>query len=94
MGCCQSSTVSETALNTQPNSSAAHHQSIVKKGKEDKIELAFKAKRANIFTHGVDLERQAFTIRRNPKSENHAKLICKHTLLKIYSSLNLFTPLC
>jgi hypothetical protein len=65
------------ALNTAPNST---NPIVAKKGKEDKIELAFKAKRANIFTQGVDLERQAFSIRHTQKNEQHTKLICKFNI--------------
>lgn len=77
MGCCQSSSGSESGINNAPNSS--NPPPAAKKGvsKEDKIELAFKAKRANIFTVGVDLERPAFNISKTNKSEAHSKLIRK-----------------
>jgi hypothetical protein len=76
MGCCASSTSSETAINNNPNSSSTT-QAKKAGGKEDKIELAFKAKRANVFTQGVDLERPAFNIKRTQKSESVSKIICK-----------------
>ena len=43
--------------------------------KEDKIELAFKAKRANIFTEGVDFSREAFSQKKFPKTERQKHLI-------------------
>ena len=84
MGCC-SSTGSEAPLNSSPNSAsntaaaANNANSAAKaKGKEDKIELAFKAKRANVFTEGVDLEsRAAFVQKRIPKNPQQTKVISK-----------------
>jgi hypothetical protein len=76
MGCCQSTNGSDAAINSAPNSSNPPPPPRKAGGKEDKIELAFKAKRANIFTVGVDLERPAFTITKTRKTEPHTKLIC------------------
>jgi hypothetical protein len=74
MGCCQSSAEESRPITSNSNnrSSAA-----VRKGKEDKIELAFKAKRANVFTEGVDLGRNAFSIKRVPKNAKQTQLIRK-----------------
>lgn len=74
MGCCASSTTSETPINNTPSSS---HPNASKARKEDKIELAFKAKRANVFTQGVDLERQAYVQKKIPKNEHQSATICK-----------------
>ena len=87
MGCC-SSTGSEAPLNNNPNStstsaatSTGANAASKQKGKEDKIELAFKAKRANVFTEGVDLEsREAFVQKRIPKNAQQTKLICKSNM--------------
>lgn len=54
----------------------AKHQSVVQK-KEGKVELAFRAKRANIFTEAVDLGRQAYVEKKIPKSAKQASKICK-----------------
>lgn len=82
MGCC-SSTSSEAPLNNNPSSTANAGNSASnagkQKGKEDKIELAFKAKRANVFTEGVDLNRNAFVKRNVPKTPAQANAICKFT---------------
>ena len=43
--------------------------------KEDKIELAFKVKRANIFTEGVDLGRSAYVEKKVPKTAKQTKTI-------------------
>jgi hypothetical protein len=72
MGGCCSSSGSEAPLNTSPNSSANNKQKI----KEDKIELAFKAKRANVFTEAIDIGRKNFIMRKIPKSDTQAKTIC------------------
>ncbi len=83
MGCC-SSTSSESPINNNPSSTSNNGAAGAnnaggkqQKGKEDKIELAFKAKRANIFTEGVDLNRNAFVKRAIPKTPAQAKTICK-----------------
>lgn len=72
MGCCQSSAEESRPITASNRSSAA-----TRKGKEDKIELAFKAKRANIFTEGVDLGRNAFSVKHIPKNAKQTQLICK-----------------
>lgn len=77
MGCC-TSTDSSAPLNTK----APSHSSLKNGGtakKEDKIELAFKVKRANIFTEGVDLGREAYVQKRIPKTEKQLKIISKST---------------
>jgi cGMP-dependent protein kinase len=71
MGCCQSSTEESRPITANNNRSSA----AARKGKEDKIELAFKAKRANIFTEGVDLGRNAFSIKHIPKNAKQTQLI-------------------
>ena len=74
MGCC-TSTDSSAPLNAKsPTSSTAKD---IGAKKEDKIELAFKVKRANIFTEGVDLGREAFVQKRIPKNEKMMKVISK-----------------
>lgn len=79
MGCCSSSG-SSAPLNPGNSNSVdankpAKSQSIVKK--EGKVELAFRAKRANIFTEAVDLGRQAYVEKKIPKSAKQASKICK-----------------
>ena len=57
----------------------SENRSAARKGGEDKIELAFRAKRANIFTQGVDLGQEARDSRaqkRVPKSQQQAAKIC------------------
>lgn len=82
MGCCGSSGSqnTDTPLNNNASSNAAGKKaSVAGKNAENKVELAFKTKRANIFTEGVDLTegRQAFVQKRIPKSEKQSKAICK-----------------
>ena len=50
------------------------------KKQEDKIELAFKTKRANVFTEGVDLGRQAYVEKNIPKNEKQSQKISKSSL--------------
>lgn len=66
MGCC-SSTESLLDKSDKKNNLGTK--------KEDKIELAFKVKRANIFTEGVDFGRDAFCVKKIPKTEKQSKLI-------------------
>jgi len=75
MGCC-TSTDSSAPLNTKAASHTSPNNANTAK-KEDKIELAFKVKRANIFTEGVDLGREAFVQKRIAKSEKQLKVISK-----------------
>lgn len=49
---------------------------------ERKIELAFKAKRQNVFTAGVDVSLQPPTERIVPKTEQQRQLISESFLLK------------
>ena len=84
MGCCASSG-SSVPLNSGNVNSNANRQS---RGagahkKEDKIELAFKVKRANIFTEGVDLGRQAYVEKKIPKSSKQSKTICEYDVFFI-----------
>lgn len=74
MGCC-TSTDSSAPLNAKRTTNNAPSDSAAKK--EDKIELAFKVKRANIFTEGVDLGREAYVQKRIPKTEKMMKVISK-----------------
>jgi hypothetical protein len=74
MGCC-TSTDSSVPLNAKSQASTTAKDTATKK--EDKIELAFKVKRANIFTEGVDLGREAYIQKRIPKSEKQMKVISK-----------------
>jgi hypothetical protein len=79
MGCCLSS---GNAANPTGNTSAGD-----KKGKEDKIELAFKAKRANVFTEGVDFGRKAFSLKTVPKNAKQTQTICKQNFYSDDSSI-------
>jgi len=72
MGGCCSTSGSEAPLINSPNSSANSKQR-----KEDKIELAFKAKRANVFTEAIDIGRGNFTLKKIFKSDAQGKTICK-----------------
>jgi len=87
MGCC-TSTDSSAPLNTKtPSHSSLKNGSTAKK--EDKIELAFKVKRANIFTEGVDLGREAYVQKRIPKTEKQLKIIMAAISSNyIFASLN------
>lgn len=86
MGCC-TSTDSSAPLNTKAASHTAPNSSNTGK-KEDKIELAFKVKRANIFTEGVDLGREAFVQKRIVKSEKQLKVISKlHVKPSLYTTI-------
>lgn len=79
MGCC-SSTSSEAPLNpgSSSNESRLSKKSLSTNNKrEDNLELVFKVKRANIFTEGIDLGRQAFVEKKIPKSPKQSKLIRK-----------------
>ena len=67
MGCCSSTESLLSNRNDKKNNQGAK--------KEDKIELAFKVKRANIFTEGVDFGRDAFCVKKIPKTEKQSKLI-------------------
>jgi hypothetical protein len=75
MGCCASKE-STTLLNDSHGNSSKARPSTVKKGKEDKIELAFKAKRANVYTIGVDLQRDGYSLKNIAKNANQIKTIC------------------
>lgn len=78
MGCCASNGSSAPLNSGNTNSNANNRQSKAGGGKkEDKIELAFKVKRANIFTEGVDLGRQAYVEKKISKTAKQSKLICK-----------------
>jgi hypothetical protein len=80
MGCC-SSTSSEGPLNSNPISEVAGAKAAVaagkQKGKEERMELAFKSKRAYVFTEGIDLDHNAFVKRTIPKDPTQTKTICK-----------------
>ena len=80
MGCCQS-TDSSAPLNSRAPSNAAVRDTAKK---EDKIELAFKVKRANIFTEGV-------VQKRIPKTEKMMKVISKKDTTNFSFVYKLFT---
>jgi hypothetical protein len=84
MGCCQSTECS-SPLNPGLNSSNALASNLHKgkKAHEEKIELAFKAKRANIYTVGIDIERErdTFVQKRVFKTPKQAKTISQFNLL-------------
>eukprot|EP01031_Cornospumella_fuschlensis_P032489 gene32489-39281_t len=75
MGCCTSSTRSDNHPLTSNAAEGGGAAAVVKSKKEEKIELAFKAKRANVFNHGVDFGRDAFVFRKIPKSVDEMRLI-------------------
>lgn len=83
MGCC-TSTDSSAPLNAKSQTSSTGRETSAKK--EDKIELAFKVKRANIFTEGVDLGREAFVQKRIPKTEKQMKVISKFYIFQMMST--------
>lgn len=68
MGNCCSSVASDSKQPLKRNDNNAQK-------KEDKIELAFKAKRANIFTEGVDFSREAFSQKNVNKTDKQKHLI-------------------
>lgn len=76
MGCCQSKD-SQLPLNKDAVSSSSGAKG-AGKNQEEKIELAFRAKRANIFTEGVDFEsRDAFVHKRIAKTAKQSTIISK-----------------
>ena len=77
MGCCNSKTTSQTDLIDRQNARAAV-KSMKNTKKEDKIELAFKIKRNNVFTESVDLERLGYVAKNIPKTPKQKKIICKY----------------
>lgn len=93
MGCCLSSGAEESRPITAGSSASAPSGSTTanRKGKEDKIELAFKAKRANIFTEGVDFGRNAFSIKKVNKNAKQTQLIRKFTELKFFPPITMLT---
>eukprot|EP01038_Epipyxis_sp_PR26KG_P006283 gene6283-8651_t len=74
MGCCASSSSSDTPLNNK-NPSSTNDRATPKKAQEEKIDIAFKAKRANVFTEGIDFEREAFTQKKIEKNPKQIKII-------------------
>ena len=80
MGCCPSSTGSDTPLTqgTQSNNASLNHIELAEQRKsnkkaDDKVELAFKVKRANVFNNAVDLSKTS--LKKIPKSHKQIKLI-------------------
>ncbi len=85
MGCCGSSGSTDTPLNNTANSSSVPKANTQGgKNTENKVELAFKTKRANIFTEGVDLGRNAFVQKRIKKTEKQKKTICKSLRIPLF----------
>jgi hypothetical protein len=76
MGCC-TSTDSNAQAHVDANKVTTNAPSSALKKGEDKIELAFKAKRANVFVHGIDLQNDVFVLRNIPKPANQVKTISK-----------------
>ena len=83
MGCCsstpadqtsaQSSSPDKTVTTQNPNS---RPMSVKRNGKEDTIELVFKAKRANVFAQGLDdSNRKTYKAKRIPKTAKQAQTI-------------------
>jgi hypothetical protein len=73
MGCCNSK---DEPLNTRGSANLTVKDINTKK--EDKVELAFRVKRANIFTEGVDdYGRETYIQKKIPKSEKQQKIICE-----------------
>jgi len=86
MGTCCSSVASDSK---QPLKRNDKSQSIINsQKKEDKIELAFKAKRANIFTEGVDFSREAFSQKKVHKTDKQ-----KHLIMNAISTNYIFANL-
>ena len=87
MGCCGSNSSTDTPINNTANSSAAPKKaSMAGRATESKVELAFKTKRANIFTEGVDFSeegRTAFVQKRIQKSDKQTKTISKYIDISI-----------
>lgn len=81
MGCCQSSARSDAnplaanAAEQHSSGSASQTSSPVKSQREEKIELAFRAKRANVFNHGLDLQRETFVFKQVPKTAQQMKML-------------------
>jgi hypothetical protein len=50
-------------------------------GDERRIELAFKAKRQNVFTAGVDVEHDTFQLKTFPKTDAQKAIISKLFLI-------------
>ena len=73
MGNCCSSLASDSRQPLKRNDKNQSNNNAHKK--EDKIELAFKAKRANIFTEGVDFSREAFSQKNVQKTDKQKHLI-------------------
>jgi hypothetical protein len=84
MGCCQSSDVekSKSSVNLVKNPAASSNSPKASGGKEDQIALAFKAKRANVFTQSVDIDtRRAFSAKNIPKTPKQETLISTKFIL-------------
>lgn len=82
MGCCASSTSSQENLTTgKPSSSSRtieRQPSRRGNGVEDTIELAFKAKRANVFAEGIDTDaRSTYKAKKITKSAEQIQKIRK-----------------
>ncbi len=56
-------------------------------GKEDKIELAFKAKRANVFAENLSSGSKNLDLKKVPKTPNQVKIIRKSLLSPIHFPL-------
>ena len=75
MGCCASSETGAAQNNASNGNTAKKPTTLAEK----KVELAFRTKRANIFTEGMtmDEDRDAFVQKRIAKSEQQQKIISK-----------------
>lgn len=80
MGCCTSVDNSSSSLVKNPAATGSHNSGASNPGvtvaKEDQIALAFKAKRANVFSESVETDtRRAFAAKNIPKSPKQELLI-------------------
>lgn len=95
MGCCTSSAAASS--NTAASGNAATTTSATKNvaGKEDKIELAFKAKRANVFAEGMDDDlRRTYMPKKIAKNQKQAQTIRKISKFVLFRFFYLLRAFC
>lgn len=94
MGCCQSTDAAGTISNAptstaNPAAQGASGKPAGTTAKEDQIALAFKAKRANVFSESVDVDtRRAFSARNIPKTPKQEQII------REFKSIFVFNQFC
>jgi len=69
MGCASSTPKSDISMSANPSSS------LRMSGKEQKLEMVFKAKRANVFTESLDMNEQSLEMKKNPKTVKQENII-------------------